>query len=133
LLNVRPEIKSAVIEGGIPVVKTTVVSTWLLAKNGETVFIGGLIQDTKTKTRENIPCLGSIPVLGLLFGRTSRGIGKSELVILITPQILEAELKRTDQEAIEKTKRIEEDFKKEPVPPYKFPFESFSPPSETSE
>jgi type II secretory pathway component GspD/PulD (secretin) len=133
LLNVKPEIKSAVIEEGIPVVNTTVVSTWLLAKNGETVFIGGLIQDTKTKARESIPCLGSIPGLGVLFGRTARGIGKSELIILITPQILDAELKRTDQEAIEKTKKIEEDFKKEPLPPYKLPFESFSPPSDTSE
>jgi type IV pilus assembly protein PilQ len=133
LLNVKPEIKSAVIEEGIPVVKTTVVSTWLLAKNGETVFIGGLIQDTKTKTREGIPCLGGIPGLGVLFGRTSRGTGKAELVILITPQILDAELKRMDQEAIEKTRKIEEDFKKEPLPPYKVPFESFSPPGDTSE
>jgi type II secretory pathway component GspD/PulD (secretin) len=119
LLNVIPNIQSARIEEGIPVVVTTAVSTWLVAKNRETAFIGGLIQDTKSRTRQMIPCLGGIPVLGVLFGRTLRGSGKSELVILITPTISKADLRRLDQEAIEKTRKIEEDFKKGPRPPHK--------------
>ena len=117
LLNVNPSINSVTIDAatGIPTVISTAVSTWLLAKNGETAFIGGLIQDRKSRTREMIPCLGSIPGLGVLFGRTLRGTGKSELVVLITPTISDAELKRIDQEAMEKTRQIEEDFKKEPL------------------
>lgn len=124
LLNVMPNIASARIEGGIPVVNTTTVSTWLLAKNRETAFIGGLIRDTKTRTRQMIPCLGSIPVLGPLFGRTVQGTGKSELVILITPYIFDAELRQTDKEAIEKTRKMEEEFKKGPPPSHKEIFDS---------
>jgi type II secretory pathway component GspD/PulD (secretin) len=124
LLNVIPNIQSARIEEGIPVVNTTAVSTWLVAKNGETAFIGGLIQDTKTRTRQMIPCLGSIPMLGTLFGRTLQGTGKSELIVLITPYIYDAELRRTDKEAIEKTRKMEEDFKKGPPPSHEEIFDS---------
>ena len=124
LLNVMPSINSATIEEGVPVVITTSVSTWLMAKNGETAFIGGLIRDTKTRTRQMIPCLGSIPLLGSLFGRTLRGSGKSELVVLITPYIFDAELRQTDKEAIEKTRKMEEEFKKGPPPSHKGIFDS---------
>jgi type IV pilus secretin PilQ/predicted competence protein len=111
LLKVQPEINSARIEeGGIPVVKSTQVTTWLRAKNGETVFIGGLIQNTRTETRNRVPCLGDIPGLGLLFGRAFHGTGKSELIVLITPQILEDGTPK-DQEAIEKTNEMEKGFK----------------------
>jgi len=117
LLKVQPEINSARIEeGGIPVVKSTMVTTWLRAKNGETVFIGGLIQNTRTETRNRVPCLGDIPGLGLLFGRTSHGTGKSELIVLITPQILEDATPK-DQEAIEKTNQMEKGLKTKSLSP----------------
>jgi len=124
LLNVMPNIQSAEIKEGIPLVTTTTVSTWLLAKNGETAFIGGLIRDTKTRSRQMIPCLGSIPVLGTLFGRTLQGTGKSELVVLITPYISDTELRRTDKEAIEKTRKMEEEFKKGPPPSHEEIFDT---------
>ena len=116
LLKVQPSITGARLEEGIPVVNTTDVSTWLLAKNGETVFIGGLIQDAKTKTSNSIPCLGSIPGLGLLFGQTFRGMEKSELIILITPTIFDARQNQSNRKAIEKTKKIEDLFKKKALP-----------------
>jgi type II secretory pathway component GspD/PulD (secretin) len=130
LLNVRPSIKAAKIQvGGIPVVSSTEVSTWLVAKNGESIFIGGLIQDTKTKTREMLPCLGRIPLIGVLFGRTYRSIGKTELIVLITPTILDAERRAMDQETTKKIKKMEERIKKEPLPLRK-EFLEFSPPPE---
>jgi len=117
LLHVEPSINSARIEGpdGIPVVKTTTVTTRLLVRNGETAFIGGLIQDSKTNTRNKIPVLGSIPLLGALFRRTSNTIGKSELVVLITPRILEAGSELAEQEVREKINKMEESFKEEPL------------------
>ncbi len=109
LLNVKPEINSAEIgEGGIPVVKSTVVTTWLLAKSGETVFIGGLIQDIKTKDKKGIPYISDVPGLGYLFGRTQDGKRKSELVVLITPQIVEAELDRVNRENKERVDKKKE-------------------------
>jgi type II secretory pathway component GspD/PulD (secretin) len=118
LLSVRPSITSATLEaGGIPVTKTALVSTWLMAKHGETVFIGGLIQDNKTKEKNAVPVLGSIPGLGILFGRNARSLDKTEIVILIKPLILEADRKLVNQEAIEKFKRPEKILNQEPLPP----------------
>jgi type II secretory pathway component GspD/PulD (secretin) len=89
LLNVKPTINTAKIEEGIPVVNSTVVSTWLMARNSETVLIGGLIQEEAVAQQSSIPCVGDIPGLGYLFGRKSHGTGKSELVVLITPTVLQ--------------------------------------------
>jgi len=121
LLNVKPSINSVTIDAatGIPTVSSTAVSTWLLAKSGETVFIAGLIQDQNTKTRAMVPCVGNLPGLGWFFRQTSRSIGKSELIVLITPQVVKTELERLNQEAIEKTNEVEEELRKPPLPPYK--------------
>ena len=127
LLDVRPSIKSARIEEGIPVVNSTEVSTWLTAKNGQTVFIGGLIQDSKSKTRDMVPCLGGAFGVGALFGRTRSNIGKSELVVLITPNILDSRMNTVTSEAIKKTKIIEEDLKKRPLPPVEQMIDFLSP------
>jgi type IV pilus secretin PilQ/predicted competence protein len=116
LLDVTPSIDAARIEeGGLPVVKTTTVTTTLLAQNGQTIFIGGLIQDSKIKQRDIVPFFGDIPLLGVLFGQTTRGIGKSELVVLITPHIVGTELKMIDRQANEKTQEIQELLEKEPL------------------
>jgi type II secretory pathway component GspD/PulD (secretin) len=120
LLNVKPSITSAQLEEGIPVTRTAFVETWLLAKSGETVLIGGLIQDNITKTRSEVPCLGDLPLLGLLFGSRGRSVDKVELVILITPQVVNMKKKSVDEvEAIIRTKKVEEKMKKEPLPPYR--------------
>ena len=128
LLNVKPSVTSAELEQGIPVTRTAFVETWLLAKSGETVLIGGLIQDNLTKTRNEVPCLGNLPLLGVLFGQRGRTIDKVELVLLITPEIIDMKTKSASElEAIMKTKNAEENFKKEPLPPYRQIFEFLSP------
>ena len=120
LLEVKPSIRSAVLEEGIPVVTTTEVSTWLMANNGETVFIGGLIQDQKIVTTSKVPLFGDIPILSGLFSRNSQDNGKTELVILITPRIVGTELGDVEQNAaIKEVKKIDNDFKKEPLPGHK--------------
>jgi len=134
LLNVKPSVTSAELEEGIPVTRTAFVETWLLAKSGDTVLIGGLIQDNITRTRSEVPCLGDVPLLGLLFGQRGRNIDKVELVLLITPQIVDMERKSLDEvEAIIRTKEAEENFKKEPLPPYRQIFEFLSPWDRSSE
>jgi type IV pilus secretin PilQ/predicted competence protein len=127
LLSVQPSINSAKVEQGIPVVASTLVSTQLMVKNGETIFIGGLIQDTDSKTRDMVPCLGGIPLLGALFGRTVSGLGKSELIVLITPQILDEDAKNAQWRTIEKVRREDEKFSKVPQPDYKRYFDFMMP------
>ncbi|NQT68337.1 MAG: hypothetical protein HQ552_02020 [Desulfobacteraceae bacterium] len=120
LLNVHPNISTAEIQlGGIPVTKTTEVTTWLLAKDGETAFIGGLIQDIKTREKSMIPCLGSIPTLGVLFGKTYNKINKTELVILITTQIVDTEEKQENRETRDRIRDMEEKIKKDVKNPHK--------------
>ena len=115
LLEVKPQINSVVLDAaGIPNQKTTAVSTSMLAKNGQTMFLGGLIENTKTGTRNAVPCLGTIPGLGFLFGQWQDGIGKSELIVLITPQIIGLEPRSA--QAVEKVNKLEDALGKEPLP-----------------
>lgn len=123
LLKVEPSITSAELDEGIPVTNTALVNTSLLVKNGQTVFIGGLIQDTKIKSKDAVPVLGSIPGLGVLFGRNSRGIDKTEIVVLITPQIVTDEVETVTPETQEKFDTLKNSFKKEPLPDHKQLFE----------
>ena len=127
LLQVLPSITDAKLDQGIPVTKTTSVSTWLLAKDGQTVFIGGLIQDKKEKMRDMIPCLGSINGIGALFGRTTTSLEKVELIFLITPRIFDGMPTDEDLKAIDKTRKLEEMFRKEPLPPDKQILDFISP------
>ncbi len=128
LLEVKPSIRSAVLELGIPVVKTTEVTTWLMANNGATVFIGGLIQDTKIVSTSKVPLLGDIPIIRGLFSRNSHDYGKSELVILITPRIVGTEPGDIEQmESIEGVREIDKDFENEPLPGYEKFFKFLSP------
>jgi len=58
-------------------------------KNGETLIIGGLIYENEIQNVSKIPILGDIPGLGVFFRNTTNKKNKNELVVLITPRILE--------------------------------------------
>ncbi len=58
-------------------------------KNGETLVLTGVIQDSDIETLVKFPILGDIPVMGSLFRSTSKEIGKRELIVLVTPRIIE--------------------------------------------
>ena len=58
------------------------------SEDGQTVVLGGLIQDDKTQSTQRVPCLGSIPLVGMLFrSMANKGI-KKNLQIFITPHII---------------------------------------------
>ena len=56
-------------------------------KNGETIVLGGLMQDSKAQTIQKVPVLGDIPYLGMLFKHTINKKQKTELLIFITPHV----------------------------------------------
>jgi type II secretory pathway component GspD/PulD (secretin) len=90
LLDIHPEVSTgSVSDDGIPNQNTTEVTTTMLVESGKTVFIGGLIKRTASETREGIPILGDIPGLGLLFSNKGLSSVNTELVVLITPYILD--------------------------------------------
>ena len=59
-------------------------------RDGETVIIGGLIKDEERKSRNKIPLLGDLPVLGKLFSSSSDGTIKTDILMSITPNIVRA-------------------------------------------
>jgi len=74
---------------GLPVINTRDVRTRITVQNGESLVIGGLQLDDERKSVKKVPLLGDIPLLGLLFRSTKTEIRKSQIVIMVTPRILE--------------------------------------------
>ncbi|WP_417350108.1 type IV pilus secretin PilQ [Ferrimonas sp.] len=69
-------------------INTQRISTQVLAKNGETVVLGGIFQQQELKTVSKVPVLGDIPYAGWLFRNTRNTAIKSELLIFVTPRIV---------------------------------------------
>lgn len=72
-----------------PVTGTREAETTVLVKNGETVVIGGLISEEDRKLGTQVPLLGDLPVIGHLFRRDYKSKERTELLVFITPQILD--------------------------------------------
>ncbi len=74
---------------GIPIISTRRAATEVIVKNGQTVVLGGLMQETEVTAIQKVPILGSIPILGELFKSTLSSRKKTELLVMLTPQIVE--------------------------------------------
>jgi len=72
-----------------PYINSRSANTVVLTPSGQTVVIGGLMQDTKTSTDSGIPLLQSIPLLGNVFKHKVKSDVKSELMIFVTPYVIE--------------------------------------------
>ncbi len=75
--------------GSVPSIDTRELQTSVLVNNGETVVLGGIFQDERNRKEDKIPYLSSIPGLGSLFRRRSNENKKRELLIFVTPTIVE--------------------------------------------
>jgi type IV pilus assembly protein PilQ len=75
-----------------PAINTNSVTTQVLVGNGETVVLGGIFQSESTNTVTKTPFLGDIPFVGALFRRTEQADLRSELLIFITPKIMQDNL-----------------------------------------
>lgn len=72
----------------IPTVDLREMTTTVKMRDGQMVIIGGLISKKNTSNDEKVPFLGDIPYLGKLFTRTTNSTSRSELVLLLRPQIV---------------------------------------------
>jgi len=96
--------KSAGLEYPQPVVDKRAADTTLLIKNGQTVVLGGLRKKEVTQQINKIPLLGDVPLLGALFRFEGEDTVISELVVFITPRIVEQPtLSETEQQQFEVT------------------------------
>ncbi len=77
------------------------VTSKVVVKSGQTLVLGGLIRDNRTEAQGGLPILYKIPVLGSLFGNTSEALDRTELIVLITPKVVQ-----NSQEAEQVTEEI---------------------------
>lgn len=79
---------------GYPTFDQREINSKVLIRSGETLVLGGLIEDVTQKTSAGLPLLSSLPVLGALFGANNKELKRTELLVIITPRVL-----RSDEDA----------------------------------
>ena len=97
-LAVKPEISNKVgdstfvFAGAVvssPIIDSRTLDSNVLIKSGDTLAIGGLLQDEQTKQRSKVPILGDIPVLGYFFQERLNARVKRNLLVFVTPTIID--------------------------------------------
>jgi type IV pilus assembly protein PilQ len=97
-LAVKPEISNRVADqtftfGGAtvasPIIDTRTLDSNVLIKSGNTLAIGGLLQDQVTKSRTKVPLIGDVPILGYLFQSRTNERHKRNLLVFVTPTIID--------------------------------------------
>ncbi|MCB1770248.1 MAG: type II secretion system protein GspD, partial [Candidatus Competibacteraceae bacterium] len=85
------------------------VTSKVTVKSGQTLVLGGLIRDNRTEGQSGIPGLYNIPVLGALFGTTSEQADRTELIVLITPRVVQStqEIDQVTEEIKRKMRAVE--------------------------
>ncbi len=94
IMDIKPEV-STITGTTVPISETVNAPVFakrsaesrVAIRDGQTIVIGGLIEDRKTGSVRKVPLLGSIPILGMLFRRTVDETTKTELLIFLTPHV----------------------------------------------
>jgi len=73
---------------GVPAIRKNEVNAKVLVTDGETIVIGGVFSNTQSKSVDKVPLLGDLPFVGRLFRRDLVQDRKSELLVFITPRIM---------------------------------------------
>jgi len=96
-LSVKPEISNKVADASFtfsgatvvsPIIDTRTLDSNVLIKSGDTLAIGGLLQDELTKTSNKVPGLGDIPIIGYVFQSHQNVRTKRNLLVFVTPTII---------------------------------------------
>lgn len=92
-LEVKQDSLADLAVNGNPAINTRNINTAVLVDNGQTVVLGGILERERREDTTQVPVLGDIPALGNLFKRRSRSDQKQELLIFVTPKILDTSLR----------------------------------------
>lgn len=91
-MEIRQEVSNAVQTTtsslDAPTIQTREIESVVAINSGETIVLGGLIQDSKTNNESGLPGLHKLPLVGNLFGQTSDEVRRTELLVLITPRVV---------------------------------------------
>lgn len=97
---------------GTPAFNKTSAQSIITVHSGQTILLGGLIEETAGKSSTGLPFISQIPVLGAIFGEQKRDDNRQELVMLITPTLIPANQDLTDvtNELRKKMQYLQEEF-----------------------
>lgn len=106
-MKIRPEVSQVsstlttynadgTIRTQVPIVSTTNADTTVVVKDGNTVIIGGLMEDLERNNTEKMPFFGDLPILGNAFKKVSKEADKTELVVFLTPHIISGDMGEDD-------------------------------------
>ncbi|SIQ11538.1 type II secretion system protein GspD [Halanaerobium kushneri] len=103
LLEIKPSVNSIgqILADGLPAVNSRSAETTVILEDGETLAIGGLIKKDELKTVKEIPILADLPLLGSLFSAAKNTDIETELIIFITPEIIESEVRMVQNKITE--------------------------------
>jgi general secretion pathway protein D len=85
---VRAEGQTTESEQATPTISQRQISSTVAVQSGETIALGGLIQDNNDRSTSGIPFLSRLPIVGPLFGTRSRNENRTEILILLTPRVI---------------------------------------------
>jgi pilus assembly protein CpaC len=114
LANVKTEISSidsSVSVQGIPGFLTRQTETDINVKNGQTIVMSGLVNSDMSKDISRVPGIGSVPIIGALFRSDNFKSGRTDLVILVTPTVVDPN-STINRERIDKSEAIREKFER---------------------
>lgn len=96
------------------------IITEVAVQSGQTIFLGGLIQETNSKSKGGLPVLSKIPLVGALFGSSSKSVDRTETLILITPTVVAGgsdKMREVTDEYIRRFKGLEPLVRDGAIPP----------------
>jgi general secretion pathway protein D len=68
------------------------ISSKVAVRSGESIVLGGLIKDSDTRGKGGVPLLQDLPLVGNLFGTTTRSGARTELLVIITPKVVRSDI-----------------------------------------
>jgi type II secretory pathway component GspD/PulD (secretin) len=114
LMKIHPEVSSGTVRNvgpnSIPDKSTTEVTTQMLANDGQSILIGGLIKNVTSRNRSGVPVIGDIPIFGNLFSSTDDVIAKTETIVIITPYIVKQPAATVTSDTVGKIEATKEMF-----------------------
>jgi len=106
-MEIHPEDSTGSVTNNLPDKTTTEVTSNVMIKDGNTIVIGGMFKDNSSSSRNQVPILGDIPIVGALFRSKTDQLQRQEVIILLTPHIIKddaAYSKASEEEAKEAEK-----------------------------
>ncbi|HTI95700.1 MAG TPA: type II secretion system secretin GspD [Rudaea sp.] len=103
--DTSPDYSTVTANNPNPAINQRNLDTQVAVQSGQTVLLGGMIQDQDGDSRNGVPGLSKIPVIGSLFGSTTKTRQRTELIVLITPRVI-----TSSDEAQQMTQEYEQKF-----------------------